>query len=1062
MSSLSDLIVYRSKYLNKEQTDSSLISLIGKENLKQYFIVHDRLKWEFLAFNSTSDYLIYRKQLLPDERCFHEQILGDEPQRIKFDIDAPKSYVDSLPNVIIDMKPGMSKMENIIMFIAETMVKVMNEDYEDELPYPVEIDNNILITESHGSNKYSYHIILVHFKLKNNIECKYFTGKVLRRMPEQIREIIDTQVNKGLQSFRLIGSVKEGTDRRKHISELSPIVDSGFIQDLDDTDTILNPKKDYAKEVKTGQYLPPNILAMVVDKVYTKWPEFAQFRDERDKFLNFNRLHASHCDFCGKIHDRDNSLLVTWEKSSKGIYYMRYSCRKYVGERTMETFMEIKDNPTDRSQVLSKMIEQLQSTVKDPEHRFGRYGRHVTIREESSIQDISNHTVCYIRAGMKMGKTKALIRYIGEIDRSMSICVLSFRLTFSQELHSKLPGFKLYNDIGGKILSSAHKRLIIQVESLSRLSGNYDIVVLDESESILNQFSSGNVKNLTLAFATFERVLSRAKKVIVMDAYLSDRSIDVVNFISGSEDYNIDYYTHQNAKDYIYHIGYYKHNNHFLKEMNKVLKEKVHTNPIKIWGLKNKGIKDCLSIINQFMGHQYRDKNIAIITNSKKEIDAIHKYILIENPHIDRDQIEKYTGATETNKKREHMKDIHTHWMKRVIIYTPTITAGLSFEKVWFDQIFAYFNNSSCDVLSCMQMLGRIRNLTDKKVTIAVDAKAINCSTSIEAIKGDIEFNRYNLLKNNCMNNIMLVPPKEGKSEKNQDYQIVENNYWYLWVYNTRNCNISRKRFIQSLCECILETGAKIAAYGIDKIGKEHQALMQVKKDIRTETAKAISLVSLPSQDELERIIHKIDEQEDLTVEEDLKFKKRRIQLIYNIEDGEKEVLDKLDFILQYNKPHVIDWYKHLKAITLKPDIKESLDMIRDIEQKRVNNIDSPIYKLEYKPTYLKHMATATILNGVFNISNFIEPKTIKLDMIIENIKKKREDIKKAYKIHELYPPSMTVDSIDEDILQLVKSLNRIPYAMYGHKVISENDMEYFLRNYTSFNVDKNGVKIDL
>ena len=70
MSSLSDLIVYRSKYLNKEQTDSSLISLIGKENLKQYFIVRDRLKWEFLAFNSTSDYLIYRKQLLPDERCF--------------------------------------------------------------------------------------------------------------------------------------------------------------------------------------------------------------------------------------------------------------------------------------------------------------------------------------------------------------------------------------------------------------------------------------------------------------------------------------------------------------------------------------------------------------------------------------------------------------------------------------------------------------------------------------------------------------------------------------------------------------------------------------------------------------------------------------------------------------------------------------------------------------------------------------------------------------------------------------------------------------------------------
>lgn len=1060
---MSELIVYNSKYLNKDDTDDSLVSQIGKDNLKQYFIVHNRLGWNYLAFNSSSDYLVYRKSLLPEERCFHEQILGEEPQRIKFDIDAPKTYIERIPNNVLDLSQygRDSKMENIILFIADMIVRTFNEEYTEELPYTPEVDNNILITESPGEDKYSYHIILIHFKLRNNIECKYFTSKVLKRLPEVLHDIVDRQVNKSVQSFRLLGSIKEGTTRCKVVSEVSPLVDNGFIQDLDDTDIVLAPKKDYLKEMKSQTYMPPDVLAAVVAKVYDKWPEFAQFRDERDRFLNFNRVAPSYCDFCERAHDSDHSLMIKWDRLGNGTYVVKYGCRRYVGERSMDILMEIKDKPFDKVRALNDIIDRLQSRVQDPTNRFERYGRHVTIRTEDNIQDIGNHAVSYIKAGMKMGKTKALIRYIKALDPSISICVLSFRLTFSQELHSKLPGFRLYNDIGGKIMSCSHKRLIIQIESLSRLSGEYDVLVLDESESILGQFSSGNVKNLTCAFATFERLVVKAKKVIAMDAYLSERTVDVLNYISGSEDYNIEYYTHQNATDYVYHVGYYKFNNHFLKELSKTLCQNVYDSPLRMYVLRLMDVPaDNMKIIHEYMGPQYRGKNIAIITNSKREIDAIHRYILTENPSLGREDIEKYTSATDLSRKREHMKNIHKHWMKRVIIYTPTITAGLSFERKWFDQIFAYFSNNSCDVLSCMQMLGRIRNLGDKKITIAVDVKAINCSTSIEAIKRDIEYNRYNLLKSNCMANIMLEPPSEDRYQ--QDYQIVENNYWRLWVYNARNYNLSRKRFLMLLCDCILETGAKIAVFDMDKVGAEHQALMEIKKEIREETAKAMSIIALPNQEEIETIINKINEQEDLTPEEDLKFKKRRIQIIFDIKDEEKEVLDKIDFILQYNKPHVIEWYKNLKAMTLRPTIGESILAIKEIEAKRMSHIDNGIIKLEFKPTFQRHAATYSILNGVFQVDSFVGADNIDTKAVVQNIIKNKDSIRKAYRTHEMYPPSLITDDLEEDILMIIKNLNRIPYAMYGHKLVSEDKVKFILRNFTTFDINDEGVRVDL
>ena len=85
-------------------------------------------------------------------------------------------------------------------------------------------------------------------------------------------------------------------------------------------------------------------------------------------------------------------------------------------------------------------------------------------------------------------------------------------------------------------------RLIIQIESLMRLSNNdfideyteqikqYDLIIVDEIESVLNQFNSPTYKNKSKeTFEYFRELLRYSKKCIFLDGDLSDRSYSFIN-----------------------------------------------------------------------------------------------------------------------------------------------------------------------------------------------------------------------------------------------------------------------------------------------------------------------------------------------------------------------------------------------------------------------------------------------------------------------------------------------------------------------------------------------------
>lgn len=107
-----------------------------------------------------------------------------------------------------------------------------------------------------------------------------------------------------------------------------------------------------------------------------------------------------------------------------------------------------------------------------------------------------------------------------------------------------------------------------------------------------------------------------------------------------------------------------------------------------------------------------KGKKIVVPTNSEVYAKSIVE--IIQNVNLDI-KIGIYTGD---NKGKKH-EDVSKNWDKlQVLIYTPTITCGISFMEDHFDEIFAYFSTASCGPEEALQMLFRCRKINKMNICI--------------------------------------------------------------------------------------------------------------------------------------------------------------------------------------------------------------------------------------------------------------------------------------------------------------------------------------------------------
>lgn len=99
--------------------------------------------------------------------------------------------------------------------------------------------------------------------------------------------------------------------------------------------------------------------------------------------------------------------------------------------------------------------------------------------------------------------------------------MISFRITFTDDVCSKFNMVNYKNFKGKCIAYSEGKQVVVQIDSLHKFTGGYtEVLVFDDIESILEQLHncSQNVK-------IFLNFIKNAKRVIVMNGLMENKTV---------------------------------------------------------------------------------------------------------------------------------------------------------------------------------------------------------------------------------------------------------------------------------------------------------------------------------------------------------------------------------------------------------------------------------------------------------------------------------------------------------------------------------------------------------
>ena len=224
-----------------------------------------------------------------------------------------------------------------------------------------------------------------------------------------------------------------------------------------------------------------------------------RYRRTKGNIINFNRIASSYCQLCQRMHDHDNTAYIKVDTSGSVTLKCRHSGNTSINLGNVNV-AQIKVAPVavnaapvparapKKNQfVYTERVHSIKATAFNffaPDIKYLHYSEeHV---KPLNFEQAKYDTIV-IKSGMGTGKSVALREYIKTIPNHFRVVIVSFRRSFTAEVMGKLTEFTDYQDV--KKGNYNQLRLIVQLESLHKLdvlSGVPTLVVLDESESILN------------------------------------------------------------------------------------------------------------------------------------------------------------------------------------------------------------------------------------------------------------------------------------------------------------------------------------------------------------------------------------------------------------------------------------------------------------------------------------------------------------------------------------------------------------------------------------------------
>ena len=895
-----------------------------------------RYQKTFFVFSHMLSFRDFYNQVHPLYKQFHEVVLPNRPQKIRFDIDCPSDKVQK------------SVFEALISDIVTTTNDIFEKDYD----IPVTCHKWIVTTSINYDDikKYSCHLILDNgYTLANHHESKCFHLKVINALPAKYKELvaaryIDPAIYNKISSLRIYGSIKDGEPNRpkigafhKYTLENTLICHYGGICSKP---TVL-PEL-YASSMPAENDNTQKVDNKCIDEILKKYTDF-KIRYQHGDIIYFDRLQPSHCEFCNVTHNKDNTLYAVIKNALIRVGCLRYNAaakndnipRKWdiFGEQNKSDDAKHKYDPAKIiNQVKAGIRYDIQnddckSTIVKQQCDYLRLPNidsavdiiNCNISDVSKI-DIADKPVIMVRSCMGSGKTIWLHEYLSKLDKETMVVIVAFRISFASDILTKMfdLGFVCYNDSKLQqqqtINLATYKRLIIQYESLHKIhykTGKL-VCILDESESILGQVSSNLGKNPSVCFQKFQALINDCDKLIAMDANLGQRTYDVIGHV-------------RSAKEMLYINNTYKIG--YPDSHNCVIGDK-----------KTEYLYQNRNALTKRLEYDIeQNRNIFVVwTASIKRLEAYRSRLISMYPHL------KIAMYTQEHGDKSELSNVNASWVNyNIVIISPTISAGISFTQNHFHVCYANLSTNSCNYLDAIQMIGRVRILKDNVINTFISHQAASgLSIQIDELEQVI----LRLDGKDSLHDMISSYIQYSRGEA----RIVRRDLRYVCeLYNILMKNWSHDYYSRCYVAHRLDAGIMLEAdnniYN-DHDSQERSRMLGQLLDCKTHD----DLVNITKAIDIDQVEHdKMVANASLTADEKASVAKYRIVRQYNIEP---DIVGPL-FLRKYGGPTSRYNHRHSNDIDYKKPILQQI-----IDNTKIpagdGKADNSMYQLDKNDIY--------------------------------------------------------------------------------------------------------------
>jgi hypothetical protein len=557
-----------------------------------------------------------------------------------------------------------------------------------------------------NKQKCSFHVVINNgYYFKSNKDIKYFLNYLESKLSERVYAAIDKCVYTHNQSYKMPFQSKAGSER------VQTMMNGKFKQHLVGRysfETFVGYYEfDVVKMDKQTKSSLKHLDVGEIDKTFVFTDDCLNFYNVETLLKIFKNDDVSYDVWfmvgCVCKNEGMPFQLFNWwsNQSWKGRENVTQSAAELWGSLekrdvgfNMGSLVKVvkRKYPNAMKEVERRLIDQVTKPtidLKEYKYDFITYSAPYLKSINALIDDKPHYTTFVIGSDLGTGKTTML----GELLRAKrqlfnSVLVITPRAIFAQSICASLNNkiglnkFVVYKDVAKKSRCS-EDFIVCQLESLCTVKNRFDLVIMDECESILAQFESSTVTNFDAVARKFEVLMKRCNYTIWADAFVLDRSLVMCN-----------HFRPYDRKVYI-------HNTYLPYSRKAVCVGKPKIKP-------NEAL---VQFFNDFVKAHPLERNV-VCSASKRLSKMIYEGVkhlktLLINSETSDDIVKAF-------------KDVNSLWRDyQHVIYTTSITVGVSYdykkhESEAFHNLFMYFSANSSTVRDMFQSSLRARALQNE------------------------------------------------------------------------------------------------------------------------------------------------------------------------------------------------------------------------------------------------------------------------------------------------------------------------------------------------------------